>query len=142
MNTKDEPSQRQIRFSEVIRKIICDAFKKNYILDNEIDLGSITVSFVKVSKDLKLASVYIMPLGGYKKEETLVLLNENKFFFQKFISREKLKIKYIPKIKFYLDDTYEEAQKIQKLFLNKKVIRDLKKWIIMAIGLMYISLRI
>ena len=70
------------------------------------------------------------------------MLNENKFFFQKFISREKLKIKYIPKIKFYLDDTYEEAQKIQKLFLNKKVIRDLKKWIIMAIGLMYISLRI
>jgi ribosome-binding factor A len=68
-----------------------------------------------------------MPLGGHKKEETLVLLNENRFFFQKFISREKLKIKYIPKIKFYLDDTYEEAQKIQKLFLNKKVIRDLKK---------------
>jgi ribosome-binding factor A len=127
MNTKDEPSQRQIRFSEVIRKIICDAFKKNYILDNEIDLGSITASFVKVSKDLKFASVYIMPLGGYKKEETLALLNENKFFFQKFISKEKLKIKSIPKIKFYLDDTYEEAQKIQKLFLNKRVIRDLKK---------------
>ena len=142
MNTKDEPSQRQIRFSEVIRKIICDAFKKNYILNDEIDLGSITVSFVNVSKDLKFASVYIMPLGGHKKEETLVLLNENRFFFQKFISREKLKIKYIPKIKFYLDDTYEEAQKIQKLFLNKKVIRDLKKWIIVAIGLMYISLRI
>ena len=127
MNTKDEPSQRQIRFSEVIRKIICDAFKKNYILNDEIDLGSITVSFVNVSKDLKFASAYIMPLGGHKKEETLVLLNENRFFFQKFISREKLKIKYIPKIKFYLDDTYEEAQKIQKLFLNKKVIRDLKK---------------
>lgn len=127
MNTQVEPSQRQIRFSEVIRKIICDAFTKNYILNDEIDLGSITVSFVNVSKDLKFASVYVMPLGGYKKEETLVLLNENKFFFQKFISREKLKIKYIPKIKFYLDDTYEEAQKIQKLFLNKKVIRDLKK---------------
>lgn len=127
MNTVDEPSQRQIRFSEVIRKIISDAFAKNYILNDEIDLGSITVSFVNVSKDLKFASVYVMPLGGYKKEETLVLLNENKFFFQKFISREKLKIKYIPKIKFYLDDTYEEAQKIQKLFLNKKVIRDLKK---------------
>ena len=142
MNTKDEPSQRQIRFSEVIRKIICDAFKKNYILNDEIDLGLITVSFVNVSKDLKFAAVYIMPLGGHKKEETLVLLNENIFFFQKFISRERLKIKYIPKIKFYLDDTYEEAQKIQKLFLNKKVIRDLKKWIIMAIGLMYISLRI
>ena len=88
MNTKDEPSQRQIRFSEVIRKIICDAFKKNYILNDEIDLGSITVSFVNVSKDLKFASVYIMPLGGYKKEETLVLLNENKFFFN-FLNNTK-----------------------------------------------------
>ena len=127
MNTIVEPSQRQIRFSEVIRKIICDAIKKNYILNDEIDLDLITVSFVKVSKDLKLASVYIMPLGGYKKEETLALLNQNTFFFQEFIAREKLKIKYTPKIKFYLDDTYDEAQKIQKLFLNKKVIRDLKK---------------
>ena len=127
MNTNSEPSQRQIRFSEVIRKIICEAINKNYILNNKIDLGSVTVSFVKVSKDLKFASIYIMPLGGYKKEETLELLNQNKFFFQKFISREKLKIKYIPKIKFYIDDTYEEAQKIQKLFLNKKVIKDLTK---------------
>ena len=56
MNTQVEPSQRQIRFSEVIRKIICDAFTKNYILNDEIDLGSITVSFVNVSKDLKFAS--------------------------------------------------------------------------------------
>ena len=99
MNTKDEPSQRQIRFSEVIRKIICDAFKKNYILDNEIDLGSITASFVKVSKDLKFASVYIMPLGGYKKEETLALLNENKFFFSKIYFKRKIKNKIYSKNK-------------------------------------------
>ena len=127
MNTKSEPSQRQIRFSEVIRKIVCEALNKSDIFADEIDLCSITVSFVKVSKDLKFASVYIMPLGGYKKEQTLEVLNQNKFFFQKFISREKLKIKYIPKINFFLDDTFDEAQKIQKLFLNKKVIRDLKK---------------
>ena len=126
MNSKSGPSQRQIRFSEVIREIISDTINKNNFFNEEIELGSITVSFVNVSKDLKFASVYIMPLGGHKKEETLVLLNENRFFFQKFISREKLKIKYIPKIKFYLDDTYDESQKIQKLFLNKKVIRDLK----------------
>ena len=125
MNTKSEPSQRQIRFSEVIRKIVCEALNKSDIFADEIDLCSITVSFVKVSKDLKFASVYIMPLGGYKKEQTLEVLNQNKFFFQKFISREKLKIKYIPKINFFLDDTFEEAQRIQKLLSNKKVLRDL-----------------
>ena len=83
MDISTEPSQRQIRFSEVIRKIISETIKKNHVLDAEIEIGTVTVSFVKVSKDLRVASVYIMPLGGHKKEETLNLLNENRFFFQK-----------------------------------------------------------
>ena len=66
-----------------------------------------------------------MPLAGHKKEKILDLINENKHVFQKAISREKLNIKYIPKIKFYLDDTFDEAQKIEKLLSNKKVTRDL-----------------
>ena len=66
-----------------------------------------------------------MPLGGDNKEEIVNLINENKYIFQKSISKEKLKIRYIPKIKFYLDDTFDEAQKIQKLLSNKKVLRDL-----------------
>ena len=66
-----------------------------------------------------------MPLGGNNKEEIVNLINENRHIFQRAISKEKLKIKYIPKIKFYLDDTFEEAQKIQKLLSNKKVQRDL-----------------
>ena len=125
MNINNGPSQRQIRFSEVIREIISDILKKDYILNNEIELGSVTVSFVKVSKDLRVASIYIMPLGGDNKEEIVNLINENKYIFQKSISKEKLKIKFIPKIKFYLDDTFDEAQKIQKLLSNKKVLRDL-----------------
>ena len=127
MNSKNMPSQRQIRFSEVIRKIISDTIKQCHIFHDKIDLKSITVSFVRVSRDLRIASVYIMPLGGYEKKEILEVMNNNKYVFQKFISKEKLKIRYIPKIKFYLDDTFDEAQKIQKLFLNKKVIKDLKK---------------
>ena len=127
MYNKGEPSQRQIRFSEVIRNIVSETINKNHILNEKIELGSVTVSFVNTSKDFRNASVYIMPLGGYNKDEILNLLNANQYIFQKVISREKLKTKYVPKIKFYLDDTYEEAQKIQKLFLNKKVIRDLKK---------------
>ena len=125
MHNKGEPSQRQIRFSEVIRIIVSETINKNHILNEEIELGSVTVSFVNTSKDFRNASVYIMPLGGYNKDEILNLLNANQYIFQKVLSREKLKIKYIPKIKFYIDDTFEEAQKIQKLFLNKKVARDL-----------------
>ena len=127
MYNKGEPSQRQIRFSEVIRNIVNETINKNHILNEEIELGSVTVSFVNTSKDFKNASVYIMPLGGYNKDEILNLLNANQYIFQKVISREKLKTKYVPKIKFYLDDTFDEAQKIQKLLSNKKVVRDLKQ---------------
>ena len=125
MNTIYEPSQRQVRFSEVIRGIISDTIKKNIILNDEIELGPITVSFVNLSRDLRIASVYIMPLGGHEKEKILDAINANKHVFQKAISREKLNIKYTPKIKFYLDDTFDEAQKIKKLLSNKKVMRDL-----------------
>ena len=126
MNLINEPSQRQIRFSEVIREIISETINKNHILNEEIELGSVTVSFVKLSKDLKIASVYIMPLGGQQKEKVLDLMNENKYIFQKEISQKKLRTKFTPKVKFYLDDTFEEAQKIEKLLSDKKVTRDLK----------------
>ena len=127
MNSKSSPSQRQIRFSEVIREIISDTINKNNFYNDEIELGSITVSFVNVSRDLRIASVYIMPLGGHNKEKILDLINKNIHIFQKVILKEKLHAKYIPKLRFYLDDSFEEAQKIKKLLSNKKVIRDLRK---------------
>ena len=127
MNSNNGPSQRQIRFSEVIREIISDTINKNNFFNEEIELGSITVSFVNVSRDLRNASVYIMPLGGYNKEKILDIINKNIYIFQKAILKEKLHAKYIPKLRFYLDDSFEEAQKIKKLLSNKKVIRDLRK---------------
>jgi len=127
MHTEHAPSQRQIRFGEVIKEIISEAIIRNQILDNEIELAPITISFVKVSRDLKIASIYVMPLGGHKKEEVLNIINENKHVFQKILSKEKLKIRNIPKIRFYLDDTFDEAQKIQELLSNKKVVRDLNQ---------------
>ena len=125
MNSNTPYSQRQIRFGEVIRGIISEVLLKDFVLNRENDLGIITVSFVKMSKDLRAASIYIMPLGGENKNQIIDLLNENKFFFQKAISAAKLKSKFTPKINFFLDDSFEEAERIEKLLLNKKVLRDL-----------------
>lgn len=125
MNTNTPYSQRQIRFGEVIRGIISEVLLKDFVLNRENDLGIITVSFVKMSKDLRTASIYIMPLGGENKNQIIDLLNENKFFFQKAISVAKLKSKFTPKINFFLDDSFEEAERIERLLLNKKVLRDL-----------------
>ena len=120
-------SQRQMRFSELIRSLIseCILFEDFYNLD--ISIKSITVSFVKMSKDLRMANVYIMPLGGEDQTNIINNLNDNKYIFQKFLSKAKLNSKFTPKIQFFLDDTFDEAEKIKKLLSNEKVKRDLNE---------------
>ena len=120
-------SQRQMRFSELIRSLISECILVEDFYNLEISSNSITVSFVKMSKDLRMANVYIMPLGGQNQNNIIQKLNENKFIFQKFLSKAKLNSKFTPKIHFYLDDTFDEAEKIEKLLLNEKVRRDLNE---------------
>ena len=119
-------SQRQIRFGEVIRSLISECLLREDFYDNEISMTSITVSFVKMSKDLRIANIYFMPLGGDFKDKLLDILNKQKYIFQKYISNAKLQSKFTPKIIFYIDNSFDEAEKISKLLLNKKVSRDLE----------------
>ncbi|MFL2519972.1 MAG: ribosome-binding factor A, partial [Alphaproteobacteria bacterium] len=81
----------------------------------------------RMSKDLKIANVYFMPLGGENKNNILQNLNKKKFIFQKFLSGAKIQSKFTPTLSFYLDDTFDEAQKIEKLLLKKNVLRDIKE---------------
>ena len=118
-------SQRQFRFGELIRSLVSDCILKENFYNNEISMTSITVSFVKMSKDLRIANIYMMPLGGDNKNKLLETLNSNKYIFQKYIASAKLQSKFTPKINFYIDNTFDEAEKISKLLLNKKVLRDL-----------------
>tara|TARA_Y100001970_G_C13790630_1_gene630066 strand:+ start:125 stop:496 length:372 start_codon:yes stop_codon:yes gene_type:complete len=118
-------SQRQIRFGEIIRSLISECLLRGDFYNSEIEMTTITVSFVKMSKDLRIANIYFMPLGGKNKEELLDKLNDNKYIFQKYIANAKLYSKFTPKINFFIDDTFDEAEKISKLLSNKKVSRDL-----------------
>ena len=119
-------SQRQIRFGEVIRSLITECLLREDFYNNELLMTSITVSFVKMSKDLRIANIYFMPLGGEFKNKLLEFLNSNKYIFQRYIASAKLQSKFTPKIYFYIDNTFDEAEKISKLLLNKKVSRDLE----------------
>ena len=120
-------SQRQMRFSELIRSLISECILVEDFYNFEISIKSITVSFVKMSKDLRMANVYIMPLGGKDKVNIINSLNDNKYIFQKFLSKAKLNSKFTPKIHFFLDDTFDEAEKIEKLLSNESVKRDLNE---------------
>ncbi len=119
-------SQRQIRFAELIRSLLSECLLKEDFYDDNINSSSITVSLVRMSKDLKIANIYFMPLGGKNKTNILDNLNNKKFVFQKYLSNAKINAKFTPKLNFFLDDTFDEAEKIEKLLLNKNVIRDIK----------------
>ena len=118
-------SQRQLRFSEFIRSLISECLLIEDFYNLSFETTSITISFVKMSKDLRIANVYLMPLGGENKNKIIEEINNQKYIFQKFLSKARLNAKFTPKINFYLDDSFDEAEKIEKLLLNKDVQRDL-----------------
>ena len=118
-------SQRQLRFSELIRSLISECLLVEDFYNFSFKITSITISYVKMSKDLRIANVYLMPLGGENKNKIIEEINTQKYIFQKFLSKARLNSKFTPKINFYLDDSFDEAEKIEKLLLNKDVQRDL-----------------
>ena len=118
-------SQRQIRYSELIRSLISECLIREDFYNPNFEISSVTISFVKMSKDLRFANVYLMPLGGKDKDFILDNMNKKKYIFQKYLSEAKLQSKFTPKINFFIDDTFDEAEKIKKLLLDKKVSRDL-----------------
>ena len=118
-------SQRQLRFSELIRALISECLLVEDFYNFSFEATAITISYVKMSKDLRIANVYLMPLGGKNKYIVVEELNKKKIIFQKYISKAKLNSKFTPKIKFFLDDSFDEAEKIEKLLLNKNVARDI-----------------
>ena len=120
-------SQRQIRYGELIRSLISDCLLKEDFYDQSISATSVIVSYVKMSKDLKVASVYLMTLGGENQQNFLDNIKQKKHVFQRYLAKAKLKSKFTPKIHFFIDDTFEEAEKIEKLLLDKKVQRDLNE---------------
>ena len=117
-------SQRQLRVGEQVRQIISNFLLKDIVLDNYLTNASITVSRVIMSKDLKIAYVYVMPLGGSNIENVKKALDINKSIFQKELGK-KIKNKFTPKLIFYIDDTFLEAKKINDLLSIEKVKKDL-----------------
>ena len=118
-------SQRQLRFSELIRSLISECLLVEDFYNLSFETTSLTISYVKMSNDLRIANVYLVPLGGENKNKIIEEINSQRFIFQKFLSKAKLNSKFTPKINFYLDDSFDEAEKIEKLLLNKDVKRDL-----------------
>ena len=126
MEKKKPVTQRQLRVGEEIRHILAGIFMRGECHDRDINSTPITVSEVRISPDLKNATAYVMPLGGMNTEKVMPALIRNVSIFRKLVS-DKMKLRYAPRISFRLDNSFEEAHRIELLLNLPEVVRDLKK---------------
>ena len=121
-----EPSQRQLRVGQEIKRVITSVLERGDIRSETVKSAFITVTEVRVSPDLKYAHAYIMTLNGKDLGLVLEELNADAWIFKKQIAT-KLKLRYTPDLTFRADDTFAEVDKIEKLLRHPKVARDLGK---------------
>ena len=107
-------SQRQLRVGEMIKQSLGMIFVKNEAKVPNLETNSITVTEVKMSQDLKIAKAYVLPLGGQDAEEKIKKLKEYSFLVRKTLSK-KIFMKFLPKLIFAKDDSFEYAEKIENL---------------------------
>lgn len=118
------PSQRQLRAGELVRHAVADILSRGEVHDPVIETHLITVPEVHMSPDLRLATIYVMPLGGHDEKEVLAALERNKRFLRGEIAH-RVNLKFAPEIRFSIDKRFDEAERIEKLLRSPQVKRDL-----------------
>jgi len=119
------PSQRQLRVGELIRRTLSEVLMRGDIHDPELNRMSVTVGEVRTSPDLKIATAYVLPLGGEGQDELIGLLARNKNELRRLIGK-KLELKYAPDLRFRLDTTFDQMDETRRLFSKEKVRRDVE----------------
>lgn len=121
-----EPSQRMLRVGELVRHTLAELLTKSAIHDPALEGEVVTVPDVRMSPDLKLATVYIMPLGGKNVNEVLAALDRHKPYVRGEIAR-RVNLRYAPDVRFKPDPSFEQSAKIDALLASPQVQRDLAK---------------
>ena len=117
-------SQRQLRVGELVRHVLADLLARGGVHDPVIEGHVITIPEVRMTADLRLATIYAMPLGGRDADAVLAALNRNRRFLRGEIAR-RVNLKFAPDIRFAIDDRFAEAERIEKLLRTPAVRRDL-----------------
>lgn len=120
------PSQRQLRVGELIRHKLAEMLARGEIHDDVLAGHVTTISEVRMSPDLKLATAYVMPLGGRDIAPVLAALARNSRFIRKEIAHT-VNLRSAPEIRFREDETFEEVARIDRLLHSEKVRRDVEK---------------
>ena len=117
-------SVRLLRVGELVRHAISDSLSRGVVQDPALSGVSITVTGADVSPDLRNATIHIHPLGGKNRDEVLDALNRSAGFLRGQLGKS-VSMKYLPKLKFQLDESFDEAGKINALLAEPRVAQDL-----------------
>ena len=119
------PSQRTLRVGELVRHALVEVFAHEGVHDPVLSSHTITFPEVRMSPDLRLATVYVMPLGGRDIEAVLAALEKNKRWLRGALAK-RIDMKFMPELRFRVDETFDEADRIERLLRSPEVARDLK----------------
>jgi ribosome-binding factor A len=120
-----QPSQRMLRVGELVRHAMCELLTRSEISDPALDGQVITIPDVRMSPDLKLATVYVMPLGGKNVPDVLAALDRHKKVFRGEIAR-RVNLRFAPDVRFKPDPSFDYSCKIDVLLNSPQVKRDLE----------------
>lgn len=117
------PSQRQLRVGELIRRKLSEILMRGEVHDEELNTLMITVSEVTVSADLKIATAWVLPLGGDRKEEAIAALERCKGQLRHLTGKD-MTLRHSPDLRFRIDETYDRMDATRALFADETVARD------------------
>ena len=118
------PSQRQLRVGELIRRTLSEVLARGDVHDPDLNRLSIPVGEVRASPDLRVATAFVLPLGGKGQDEVLGLLARNKAELRRLVAK-KLTLKFSPELRFRLDETFDRMDDTRRMFDQAAVRRDL-----------------
>jgi len=122
--TPETRSVRLLKVGERVRHVLSELLMRQEVHDEVLTAHSVSVTEVRMSPDLRVAKVYVKPLLGMDEDAVLKALRTNTAYFQREVAG-RLKLKYAAKLQFWPDDTFDEAERIDRLLTNPRVARDL-----------------
>lgn len=120
------PSQRQLRVGEMVRRRLSEVLARGEVHDPDLNRMSITVGEVRMSPDLKIASAFILPLGGRGRDEALAALRLHRVELRRTVAKG-LALKFAPELRFELDESFDRMDETRRLLAQDVVQRDIAK---------------
>lgn len=122
--TPEQQSVRLLKVGERVRHVLSEILTRQQVHDDTLSAHSVSVTEVRMTPDLRVATAYVKPLLGAQEAEVLKALQQNTAFLQREVAK-RLGLKFAARLKFMTDDSFEEADRIERLLSDPRVKRDL-----------------